>query len=294
MIWDINNKNHIITFWVSGVTPMAMTFKVTSVMLLLLLALSPLGCSRSEKGQDVQVFGKICSPSQERSKVDWYLLPGGSQQSLLFSHYYVELELRTPSGRISPLPKVAAYFYGENGSVLNIRVLTKNEDTRADAPFIVYLDTDGYTEFLHLSKEDISSALYLTVCIEGKGFKAKLPTFAELRGKDVSDLNFVATTTIPDIGGAKIATIDDWPKAWQSALGGPSIAADYLRPPAILRRQKNQSAYYFYYLKPVPFDKLKEPRNLRLLDDDIARDMVASGITSDIELVHVTVTPMMK
>jgi hypothetical protein len=271
---------------------MATTFKITSAIVFVLLALCPLGCSCSKNAQNVQVFGKVYTPSRERSKVDWYLLQGGSQQSLLFSHYYVEIELRTTSGRSSPVPKVAAYFHSENGSVLNIRVLTENANMRAGEPFIVYLDTDGYTEFLHLSKNELSSPLYLTVYVADRGFKAKVPTFAELRGKDVSELSFIATTTIPDIGRAKIASVDDWPKAWQSALGGPSFAADYLRPPAVLRRQDNQRAHYFYYLKPVPFLDLKDSRDLRLADDDIAKDMVASGITPGMELVLITVTPM--
>jgi hypothetical protein len=248
------------------------------------------GCS--DLGESLKVSGKAYSSSVVHSKVDWYLLPGGNQQSLLFSSYYVELELLNESGRTIPLPRVAAYFYAKEASLLNIRVISKGQSIRSGETVKVYLDTDGYTEFLQLSKNDMSSPVYLLVCVSGKAFEAPLPQVSELNKQQIIELNFSPAQKVPDLGRAKLANVDDWPKAWQSVLGGPSFASDYLRPPALLRRQEAQTAFYFYYLKPVYFTRTIGSASLRLSDDAIATDIVRSGVSQDTKLVNVAVTPI--
>jgi len=248
------------------------------------------GCS--DLGEPLEVSGKTYSSSVAHSKVGWYLLPGGNQQSLLFSSYYVELELLNKSGRTVPLPRVAAYFYAKEASLLNIRVVSKGQSIRGGETVKVYLDTDGYTEFLQLSKNDMGSPVYLLVCVSGRAFQAVLPQFPELNKQQVIELNFSPAQRIPDLNRAKLANIDDWPKAWQSVLGGPSFASEYLRPPALLRRQDAQTAFYFYYLKPVYFTRTTGSSGLRISDNVIATDIAKSGVSQDTKLVNVTVTPV--
>lgn len=248
------------------------------------------GCLNFEEA--IRVSGKVYSPSTEHSEVNWYLLPGGSQQSLLFSHYYVELELRNESKRTIPVPRVAAYFYAKNGSLLNIRVVSKGQTIRSSETAKIYLDTDGYTEFLQLSKDDRNGPIYLSVLVSGRVFETTLPGFPELHKRHIIELTFSRTQRIPDIRRGKLAKVDDWPKAWQSVLGGPSFASDYLRPPALLRRQDAQTSHYFYYLKPVYFTHTIGVVSSRLGDEAIATDIVESGVSLDMKLVNVTVTPI--
>lgn len=264
--------------------------QVISFIVLTILGVITQGCFNF--GEAIRVSGKVYSSSTERSEVNWYLLPGGSQQSLLFSHYYVELELRNESKRTIPVPRVGAYFYATNGSLLNIRVVCKGQNIRSGEIAKIYLDTDGYTEFLQLSKDDMRGAIYLSVFVSGRVFETTLPGFPELHKQRIVTLDFSQTQRIPDIKRGKLAKVDDWPKAWQSVLGGPSFASDYLRPPALLRRQDAQTAHYFYYLKPVYFTHTIGAISSRLGDEAIATDIVESGVSPDMKLVNVTVTPV--
>jgi hypothetical protein len=240
---------------------------------------------------DVTVSGKVYMKGHAQAKVDWYLLPGGSQRPSVFTRYYLEVKIASRSGVLSPSPRVAAYFFTEGGDVLDVRVVAEDETLGAAQSFMVYLDTDGYTEMVLV--HDQGPGVFLTICAAGKAFKARLPTSNEMfHGREGSDLAFVPTAMVPDVSQARIATASDLAKDARGDLlrgiKGRSLdeAVRVARPSAVLRRQGSQSAGYFYHPGPVSFVRLDRSPSRRLSNEDIQQDLIALGATSEVKLIH--------
>jgi hypothetical protein len=251
-------------------------FGFLSLIGLMAFSFSLPSCYITEK-QVAPVTGKLYRYQNIRSQVDWYHIGPRSQNALISfsSPYFVELQIRSSKGALAE-PKIAAFFFGEGGSVLNIRVIPKAQTAPSGAAFVCYLDTDGYTEFLRLSKDDRGSPDRLIVFATGKAYETILPSKEKLNDSNFIELKFLETQKIVDVAKGKLANLERF-----SPHG-----------PAVFRRQESQTAIYFYYLKPVPFVELAAFAGPRLSETEIATDLALSGISQDMELYERKVTPV--
>lgn len=243
------------------------------------------GCRRREDLQSLQFTAVAYSPARGRSNVDWYMLPGGSQQTLATSHYYIELEITNAGKRPLVVPPVAAYVYADEGSVLNIRVLTEGSIIAARGTHRIYIDTDGYTEFLRLSAKAMSSPMHFCIFVSGRVFMCMLPEPKLLNQQKSVRLDLHEGGFVPATPRTSLVSLDKWPTEHH----GSPYSQLFLMPPALMRKQETQTTWYFYYSRPEGSATGMDVEKT-FSSDSIAADLVAIGVTPDTKLVHVSVT----
>ncbi|HJP93062.1 MAG TPA: hypothetical protein VJ875_13980 [Pyrinomonadaceae bacterium] len=242
---------------------------ILSAGILLTLFLS-VGCSSSKPS----ISGLAYSFKKPSSVVTYSLPPYADVEGLMRSNLLVELEVHSKE-----IQGLNAYFYGKNGSILEIIVLNPITPDTSASPVLFHLDTAGYAEYLLIEQGESGSPIKLCVSLDsGENFVSDLPAFIDLRPGESSALTWTETKCTPDLTNGKPRTIDEWP---------PSGI------PPVLRKQDAQAAIYFFYpfprTRPVeissaPFGGIKR-------SGDMLRDVAPLGISKETPLKTMVVNP---
>lgn len=212
------------------------------MLITIILLASVVSCAPVQPVIELRGIAYPSPPQSTWASVEW-LVPGADMSGLSLSTYYVEIDIFNKGQEKTDIPGIEAYFYGEDGSILLIKVVQSGKLERNEK-VTFHLDTDGYTSWLLMSLNE-NAPVTLCILIKSKGeiissFATNLPTYTEFRSYESLTLSFSLTEHIPNIDALQPVKADE--------LGIPGGFG--IGPPAVMRKQGDETALYFYYRKP--------------------------------------------
>lgn len=191
--------------------------------------------------------------------------------------YYVELEVTYEGRETLDSSLVDVYIYSENSDILFIRVF-KDEQLRSGEKATYLIDMDGYYNWFQASQNERSP---LTISIfwpkDESILSSTLPLYESFQGDEGQLLSFSIADSFPDIEKLEPVKISQWPRN-----------VPILTPPAVVRKQDNEFAMYFYFRTT---EKVEFRNNMAYTSGDIDQDLAKLGISPYTKLPVVTFRP---
>lgn len=217
-------------------------FSVAGLFLWVLISVCLNGCGKREPDTvslEVERMIALFSPD-ETTDAKFFLAPGGNMTALS-NPDFIEVSIKNSGSVNIDLSAVTteAYLYGGKSDILLIRLIKSGRlSPRASATYLV--NTDGYSEFLHMSVDKGSS---VTLCILlwhrdklVSSASCQLPSYPEIEERERIPLTFASAPSVPDVAHLTPRKIDEWPNY------GPGFG-----PPVVAWQEGDDWAVYLYF-----------------------------------------------